>query len=191
VEGGGHDFAFSDEDWKAVAGGEDFDLWAGGEDAGSADEDGFHLSCWLVGIAGQGGIEREDGGVVLTAVGVALDGDVEETEAVLGGIADVFGEQDGSGAGAEDGFLLGEGLEGFEEPAFAFPSLQEFEHGGGFAAGEDQAVERFEGFWGFDQGRDGSGFFEGGGVALVVALNGEDADVGLGGWVRVQCLSPC
>ena len=78
----------------------------------------------------------EDGRVALSSVSVALDGDVEGGEASLGWVTHVFGEQDGSGAGAEDGLLVYEGFEDVEE---AF-SVEKAEHGGGFAAGENEAV---------------------------------------------------
>lgn len=117
-------------------------------------------------------VEGEDGGVALVAVGIALDGNVEDAEAALGGMADFAGEEDGSGAGAEDGLAAGVVLKSVEEVV----AVEEFEHSGGFAAGQDEAVETGEGFGGFDQRGSCAGFFEGGCVALVVALEGEDAD---------------
>ena len=141
VEGGGEEMAFADEDGEAVAGGEGFDVGAGAGDAGGADED--HLE-WAAGELGRGG---EDGGVDLAAVGVALDGDVEGGEGRLRGILDVLGEQDGAGAGAEGRRGLDEGLEGVEEAV----ALEEFEEGGGFAAGDDEAVEIGEFGWGADE----------------------------------------
>ena len=86
---------------RAVAGGEGFDAGAGTGDAGGADED--HLER----AAGEGGFGGEDGGVVLAAVGVALDRDVEYAEGRLGRVAHFLGEEDAAGAGAEDGLASG------------------------------------------------------------------------------------
>ncbi len=55
------------------------------------------------------------------------------------GVLYVFCEEDGAGAGAEGWRGFDEGLEGVEEAA----ALEEFEEGGGFAAGDDEAVESF------------------------------------------------
>src|ERR1035441_7905022 len=89
--------AGADQGGEAVAGGEGFDAGAGGADARRADED--HLQR----AAGQGGGSGEDGGVDLTAVGVAFDRDVEGGEGALRRVFNVGGEQDGAGAGAEGG----------------------------------------------------------------------------------------
>ena len=43
----------------------------------------------------------EDDGVVLAAIGVALDVDVEHAEAALRRVGDVFREKDAAGAGSE------------------------------------------------------------------------------------------
>ena len=119
---------------RAVAGGEGFDVGAGAGDAGGADED--HLER----AAGEGGFGGEDGGVVLAAVGVALDGDVEDAEGGLRRVGDFFGEEDAAGAGAEGGFGVDEGVEGVEEAG----ALEVLEEGGGLAAGDDEAVEVVE-----------------------------------------------
>ena len=131
VEGGGEEMALTDQDGEVVAGSEGFDLGAGAGDAGGADED--HLE----GGAGEFGGGGEDGGVDLAAVGVAFDSDVEGGEGDLRGILYVVREQDRSGAGAEGVEGLDQGAEGFEEAV----ALQEFEHGGGLAAGDDEAVD--------------------------------------------------
>ena len=123
--------AFADQDREAVAGGEGFYLWAGAGDAGGSDEDHFE---WAAGEFGRGG---EDGGVDLAAVGVAFDGNVERAERLLRGVLYVFCEKDRSGAGAEGRDVADEGGEGVEEVV----ALEEFEHGGGFAAGDDEAVD--------------------------------------------------
>jgi hypothetical protein len=106
VEGGGEQAALADEGRGTVAGGEGFNAGADARDARGADED--HLER----AAGEGGVGGEDGGVVLAAVGVALDGDVEDGEGFLCGVGDFFGEEDAAGAGAEDGLGVDEGVEG-------------------------------------------------------------------------------
>ena len=166
VEGGGEDVAGADEGGKAVAGGEGLDRGAGAGDARGADED--HLQR----RAGERGGRCEDGGVDLAAVGVALDGDVERAERALGGGFDMRGEKDGPGAGAEGGRGADVGLQQLEEAV----AVEEAEHGGGFAAGQNESVEGVEVWRKTDQAR---GCAEGGeraDVGVVGALEGEDAD---------------
>jgi hypothetical protein len=55
-------------------------------------------------------------------------------------------------------------------------ALEEFQHGGRFATGDDEAVEIRRGLRGAHQDGVGSGFGQSCGVGGVVALNGEDAD---------------
>ena len=104
MEGCGHGFALANEDGEAFAFGEDFDLGTSRDDARGADEDGFERATW------QCCVEGEDGGVALGSVGVAFDSYIEDAEAGLVGVTDFAGEEDGAGAGAENRFLLGEGL---------------------------------------------------------------------------------
>ena len=85
---------------------------------------------------------------------------------------DVVGEEDGAGAGAEGGDGLDEGGEGVEE----LVALEEFEHGGGLAAGDDEAVEMGEFVRGADELCGDAQAEEGAGVGLVGSLEGEDAD---------------
>jgi hypothetical protein len=173
VEGGGEEVALADEGGVAVAGGEDFDVGADPIDAGGADKN--HLE----GAAGEGGGLVEDGGVVLAAVGVALDGDVEGGEGLLGGAGDVGGEEDGSGTGSEGGFLVDEGVEYVEEVA----ALEELEHGGGLATGDNEGVQAFELGGQTYQAGGGSQGGEDSGVDVVGALKREDADDQGLGWV--------
>jgi hypothetical protein len=139
MKGGGEEVALADEGGVGRmtgdgAGGEGFDVGAEAADARGADEDLFERT------TGEGGFGEEDGGVILAAVGVALDGDVEDTEGALGGVFYVAGEQDAAGAGAEDGFSTDEGVEGVVEAG----ALEVPEEGGGLAAGKDEGVERGE-----------------------------------------------
>src|SRR6266568_8005332 len=168
MEGCGEESALADEDWVVVAGGEGFDLGTGAGDAGGADED--HLE-WAALEFGGGG---EDGGVDLAAVGVALDGDVECGEGFLRWVRDFFGEEDRAGAGAEGRGAADEGLEGVEEVV----ALEELEHGGGLAAGHDEAVDFWwagEVFRGADEFWGGSEGLQGLDVRSVCALEGEDS----------------
>ncbi len=166
MEGGGEQVSGADEGGKAFAGGEDFDGGAGVGDARGTDEDHFERA------AGEFGGGFEDGGVVLAAVGVALDGDVEGGEGGLGGVLDAVGEQDGSGTGAEGGGGFDEGAEDFEEVIV----LEELEHGGGFAAGHDEAVEAGELVWSADEAWDGTEGLDSLGVGFVGTLEGEYPD---------------
>ncbi len=160
VEGGGEEMALADENGGGIAGGEDLDGGAGFGDAGGADEDHFKRR------AGQGSGGEEDGGVDLAAVGVALDGDVEDAERGLGRVADVAREQDDAGAGAEGGGLADKGVEDVEEAV----ALQVAQEGGGLAAGEDEAVEVCELGGAADKRGLGPGGDEGLGVSLVGSL---------------------
>jgi hypothetical protein len=124
--------------------------------------------------AGELRVAGLDGGVDLAAVGVAFDGGVQDAKALLRRVRDFGGEEDASGAGAEGGLGADEVLEGGEE-AVAF---QKSEEGGGFAAGDDEAVDGGELFGFADQDGVGSGFAEGLGVGVVIALDGEYAYAG-------------
>lgn len=168
MESRGEEVAFADQDREAVACGEGFDLWAGAGDAGGTDEDHLEWAAFDLGWDG------EDGGVDLAAVGVALDGDVERVEGGLRGMLNVLGEEDGTGAGAEGGSVLDEAGEGVKE----LIALEELEHGGGLAAGDDEAVEIDQLFGGANKLGGDAKVGEGLGVGLVSALKGEDAD----GW---------
>jgi hypothetical protein len=183
MEGRGEQIVLADQDREAVADGQGLYLGAGARDARGADEDHFERA------AGEFGRHGEDAGVDLASVGVAFDGDVEDAEGFLWGMLNVFGEQDGSGAGAEGGGVEDEGGKGIEESV----ALKEFEHGGGFAAGDDETIYRGVaiGRWitfGLDMGfrvvqvcrgadEPGGGVegLEDAGMRLVGSLKGEDA----------------
>ena len=170
MEGGGEDVSLADEDGEAIALGQDFNTGTGGGDARGADEDGFQRT------AGKGRFEFEDSGVALVAIGIALDGDVQDAERELAGMTNFFGQQDGAGAGAEDGFLLDERLHGLQEAG----ADEELKHGGGFTAGHDQAIEVCQALGVADEGGGCASFGEGCGVAFEIALDGQDADAGRG-----------
>jgi hypothetical protein len=128
VEGGGHDAAFLDQSGSVGVFGQDLDVGRDGVDYGSTDED--HLEGFRLEFAW--GEENVAG--YLTAVGVAEDCHIEEAERILGGVFDVGGEEDGSGAGAEDS--VAGGGEFFDGVGKAF-FLEELQLGGGFAAGKN------------------------------------------------------
>ena len=173
VKRGSEKVALTDEDRQAIAAGKNLDTGAGFEDFWSANED--HLQR----AAGKRGFGGDDGGVDLAAVAVALDNRVEQAERALRRVHDRAGEQDGPGAGAEDGMAGAE----FGEELKEIVLLKEAKDGGGFPTGEDEAVEglavRAEVLRSLDKRRLSAGFGKRVGVGGVVALDGEDADFGI------------
>lgn len=165
----GHGVALADQGGMSFAQGQGFDSRPDFQNTGGANEDHFQRA------AGESGFGGFNAGVDLAAVRVALDYCVEEAETALGGVANFAGQEDSSGAGSEDRFLGTEVAESFEEVAF----FEEFKHGGGFAAGEDEGVDRGELLGVADFAGIGAGLGEGEGVGGVVTLDGEDADAGL------------
>ena len=131
MEGGGHDIALANQGWEAFAPGQDLDAGPGLDDARCANED--HLQR----TAGERSLDGDDGRVDLATVGVALDRGIEDAEGALGRVKNFLRQQDSSRAGAEDGLFAAEILQGLEETV----PVEEAEHGGGFAAGQDEAVQ--------------------------------------------------
>ncbi len=166
MEGGGEEVAFADENREVVAAGEGFDFRADAGDSWGADED--HLEWTACEFCGCG----EDGGVDLAAVGVAFDGDVEGSEGGLRGVFYLLCEEDSAGAGAEGWSRFDEGLECVEKTS----AFQEFEEGGGLAAGDDEAIEVGELGWCADEPGGHAESGERFGMSLECALQGEDAD---------------
>lgn len=164
----GHQISLPHQHRVTIAAGEDLDFGSGLDDAGGADED--HLQR----IARQGSRRSKDGGVDLASVGVALHHGIEQAERALRGVLDIARQQNCTGASAEDGLLSGEVAQFVEE----MPALEELEHGSGFAAGQDQAVQLIQLLRVADFNRVGSGVGERGGVGGVVSLNGQHADAG-------------
>jgi len=161
-----HDGTLPDQDREVISPGQHLDVCASFNNAWSADKD--HLQRRAV----KRGFDGEDGGVDLAAVGVTFDDCIEQAKTSLGWIANFAGQQNGSGAGAENRMAGAKVFQGFKEAVL----FEEAEDGCGFAAGEDEAVDagQFVGFADLDRLRRhlGQGF----GVSGVVALNGEDAD---------------
>ena len=180
MEGGGKETSLADESGRVFAGGEGFYDGAGARDAGGADED--HLER----AAGERGLGGEDGGVVLAAVGVALDRDVQDAEGGLVRVADFFREKDAAGAGAEDGLRVNEGVEGVVEAG----AFEVFEEGGGLSAGDDEGVEVVKLAGLADERGDGSEGPEPVSVDVECALQSEDADgwgFGIHSLILVHC----
>src|SRR5260370_13193503 len=138
MEGGRPHRALSAQHRAAVVAGEDLDVGSGGFEVGGAEEPPGERGAGEP-RDGEGGLE----GLELGAVAVAADGGVEDREGRLVGatVEDFGGEEDQAGAGAEDGEPVGEAIgEGGPEPG----ADEELPDGGGFAAGEDEGVERVE-----------------------------------------------
>ena len=134
-------------------------------DDGRADEDGFQVAAVRHGDA-------RDAAVDLAAVGVALDGDVHQTEACLRGMRHFARQQNRAGAGAEDRLLLGEALERFGQVFL----IEQLEHGGAFAAGDDQAVALFQVGNGAHFDGMAAGALDGFAMRFEIALEGQNPD---------------
>jgi hypothetical protein len=168
MEGGGHDGSLAHQAWESLPMGQSFDAGADLDDAWGADED--HLQR----TAGEGGFGDLNAGVDLAAVGITLDDGVQQPQGALRRIDHFAGKQDGASAGAEDGLFAAKLLQRFKEVAL----FEELEHGGGFPAWKDEAVE-FCKLLGLADFRGlGAGLGEGLGVGGVIALDSEDANFG-------------
>lgn len=167
MEGGHHVAALFDPDGVLAVGGEHAGGGADAADDGGADEDGLDDAFR--------GVEACDTAVDLAAVAVALDVDVQDLKAGLRGMGDVLGKEDGSGAGTEDGLLGREVAEGSGE----LLHVKEFEHGGAFAARDDEAVAGVHLRCGADFEGARASVFNCLAVCFEVALECQDAD-GLG-----------
>ena len=97
-----HQGALPDQDRKVVAHGQHLDPCANFNHAWSADKD--HLQR----TARERGFGGKDGRVDLAAVGVAFDDCIEQAKTSLGWVADFACQQNGPGAGTEDGFAAAE-----------------------------------------------------------------------------------
>ena len=166
MECGCKNMLLADENREALALGEDFDTFACLHDAWGADVD--HLQ-WA---AFQLRFSFDDGAVDLASVGIAFHGRVEHGKALLCGIANLFCQQNASGAGAEGRLRFHEGLQSVEEAVAG----EEFQECGRFAAGDDESVDVDQLLGLADEDGFGSGIAQGGGVGIEVALNGEDSD---------------
>ena len=98
-------------------------------------------------------------------------------------VLNIFGEEDGSRAGAEGWRGCDEGLQGIEEAS----TLEKLEEGGGFAARNNKAVEVFKFSRSSDELCTSAEGCERFGVGFECALQGEYADGqrGLGHYVFI------
>src|SRR5438094_10515394 len=108
MKGGGQEMTLANESRRAFTIREHLDSRVHLGDTGRADVD--HLD----GATGQSCLGFEDARVVLAAVGVALDGDVERLQGLLRGADDGLGKQDDTSAGAECGLYARELNQCFE-----------------------------------------------------------------------------
>jgi hypothetical protein len=128
MERGCEEIVFFNEDGFAGVFGEDFDRISGAIDDGTANENhferfGFDFARAEENVAGE-----------LTAVGVAENGHVHEAERGLRGILDFGGEENCSGASAENCVAVGSE---FPDSVVEALFLEELELCGAFAARED------------------------------------------------------
>ena len=168
MEGRGQQVAGADEHGVIVATGKDLDARAKTADARRADEN------HLYGAAGERSFGVEDDGVVLAAIGVALDVDVEDPEAALGRVGDVLREEDAAGAGAEDGLGMDKGVQRIVKAG----ALEMLEKSAGLTAGEDEGIQDCELLGFADEVRGSAELGEALRVDVEGALQGEYADVG-------------
>ena len=141
-------------------------------DDGGADEDGFNIARAGALLKLLARLDGGDPAVDLTAVGVAFDRHIDHAEAFLRGVLHIGSEQNGPGAGAEDGLLLREAAERFLE----IHVIQELEHGSALAAGNYKTVEIVELFGGADLDGVGTGTGQGALMSFEIALQRENAD---------------
>ena len=166
MEGRGKQVGLSNEDGKAIAGGDGFDREASAGNPRRPDKD--HLQWTAFELRGRGENRRVD----LASVGVALYRDIQGRERLLGRVLYVRGEQDAAGTGPEGRGGLHETFEYSEEVV----ALQKFEHRGGLTAGHDEAVDTGEFFRDADKRRRRSECGERSGMGFVCPLEGEHAD---------------
>jgi hypothetical protein len=167
MKGSSHNTSFPHQHRITVSLSKDFDSVADLLNARGANEN--HLQR----LVAEFRVCFQDGGVDLTAVGVALDGHVEGIQAGLVWIRDVFRKQNGSGAGAERRL-------GVDEISQALKQVlrQQLQKCRGFAAGDNKAVDVVEVFGFADEYDVSAEFFEAAAMGVEIALEGEDTD----GW---------
>jgi hypothetical protein len=172
VECGNQMFALFDKDRISMIFGEHLYSGARAPDDGGADENGFNITRPGALLKLRARFDSSNPAIDLSTVGIAFDRHIDDAEAFLRGVLHVGSEQNGPGAGAEDGLLLREPAQRLLE----IHVIQELEHGGALAAGDYQTVEIVELFGGSDLHSVGTGASEGALVGFEIALQGEDAD---------------
>jgi len=141
-------------------------------DDGGTDENGLNIARPGALLKLLAGLDGGDAAIDLTTVGIAFNGHIDHAEAFLRGVLHVGCEQNGPGAGAEDGLLTREPAQRFLE----IHVIEEFEHGGALASRNYETVEAVELFGGADLDGVRSGAREGALVGFEIALQSEDAD---------------
>ena len=142
-----------------------FDLWSELFEAGCAYENHFQE------IPAERGSLVDDVAIELSAVGVAPDGDVEDTEPALRRIEDVARQQDGACAGPKRGFHLHE-IEQLLETFFT----EQVQERGGFATGDDERFDLVKLLRLLDEHNLGAEFFQAAAVGVEIALQRQHAD---------------
>lgn len=167
VECRSHGSSLPDGDWVGAFGSEDFDAFPNVRDLWCPNEDHFQRRFVLLAIEIAEELAMADGAVDLASIGVAADANVEGAEASLSGIFNLFGEEDGSGAGTEGG-LQADKLLQFFESGFA----KKLEEGAGFASRDDKAVNLIELLGFFDEHNCSAQLFKPAAVRVKIALQG-------------------
>src|SRR5437588_10871753 len=186
MESGHYVASLLHQDWIALVSRQHARAFSDAADDGGPDEDSLHSARRGAGLEIRFGRDAGDAAIDLPAVGIALHSDVDETQAFLRRAGDFVGQQDGSGAGAEDGPLAAELPQRLHQILLA----QQLEHRGALAAGDDQAVQAF-------QVRGGAHFHHGGagargrfGMRLEIALQRKHSYAFHGYHPRVCISSP-
>src|SRR5262249_62077317 len=121
----------------------------------------------------QAGLAFADGTVNLTAVSVALYADIQRAQGHLRRILNFFGQKNGPGACAECGLGAHEVTQLLEEAVF----LKKVQERGGFAAGNDDSVDRIQLLRLAHQRDFPAQLLQSSFVRFVVTLDGKNADV--------------
>jgi len=171
VERSGHRSSLLNGDWIRAFSGKDFDAFADVRNLWGTDEDHFQRRFLLLVLETAEEFAVANRAVDLASVGVAADADVESPEAGLRGIFDLFGKEDGTGAGAERRLEANELFQLFKTGL-----AEKLEKGARFATRDDQAIDFVELLWLFDEHNLGAQLFEPAAVCVKIALQGQDSD---------------
>jgi len=172
MKGGGQQIPLTHQHRKSFAAGENLKPSTDVRKAGSTYEHHFKRA------AGKRGGFNEDGGIDLPSIGVAFDDRIKQPERALRRVQNFFGEQDGARAGAKHRPDICEFFERLEQSA----SLEEFQHRRRLAARKNESIQRLavqaKVLRIFHQGRNGPRFGERLSMSAVIALYGDDTNVG-------------
>ena len=101
VEGSGHRSSLANSYGIGSLGGENFDAFTHVRDLRSADENHLERHFFQFALKISDELSFANRAIDLTPVCIATDSDVERTQSGLGGVLNLGGQQDRSGAGAE------------------------------------------------------------------------------------------